>query len=102
LKSCDKFDLSPDINGSRFFFGIAACAELLNPLDAGAHLVTTGMGPVYDGIGHLLLTPEDLIPAMAVALSAGLRGKDPGRQTLFLLASQYICNPDFSALRVCH
>ncbi len=84
------------------FFCVAACAELLNPLDAGAHLVTTGMGPVYDGIGHLLLTPEDLIPAMAVALYAGLRGKDPGRQTLFLLVSQYICNPDFSALRVCH
>jgi hypothetical protein len=56
---------------------------------AHAHVVTTGMGPVYDGIGHLLLTPEDLIPAMAVALYAGLRGKDPGRQTLFLLVSQY-------------
>jgi hydrogenase/urease accessory protein HupE len=66
------------------FFCVAACAELLNPLDAGAHLVTTGMGPVYDGIGHLLLTPEDLISAMAVALYAGLRGKDTGRQTLFL------------------
>ena len=66
------------------FSGVAACAALLNPLDAGAHLVTTGMGPVYDGIGHLLLTPEDLIPAVAVALYAGLRGKDPGRQTLFL------------------
>lgn len=66
------------------FFGAALCAELLYPSDAGAHLVTTGMGPVYDGIGHLLLTPEDLIPALAVALYAGLRGKDPGRQALFL------------------
>ena len=64
-------------------FGVAAGAELLNPLDAVAHLVTTGMGPVYDGIGHLLLTPEDLIPAMAVALYAGLRGKQPGRRALF-------------------
>ena len=63
--------------------GVAAGAELLNPLDAAAHLVTTGMGPVYDGIGHLLLTPEDLIPAMAVALYAGLRGKQPGRRALF-------------------
>lgn len=65
------------------FFGIAASAELLNPLDASAHLVTTGMGPVYDGIGHLLLTPEDLIPAMAVALYVGLRGKAPGRRAMF-------------------
>jgi len=22
------------------------------------------MGPVYDGIGHLVITPEDLIPAL--------------------------------------
>ena len=56
---------------------------LLLPDVAAAHLVTTGMGPVYDGIGHLLLTPEDLVPAMAVALYAGLRGKAPGRRTLF-------------------
>lgn len=65
------------------FFGIASSTELLNPLDASAHLVTTGMGPVYDGIGHLLLTPEDLVPAMAVALYVGLRGKTPGRRVLF-------------------
>lgn len=65
------------------FFGVAACEGLLNPPDAFSHLVSTGMGPVYDGIGHLLLTPEDLIPALAVALYAGLRGKDSGRHTLF-------------------
>lgn len=65
------------------FFGVAASAELLYPLGASAHLITTGMGPVYDGIGHLLLTPEDLVPAMAVALYVGLRGKAPGRRALF-------------------
>jgi hydrogenase/urease accessory protein HupE len=43
------------------------------------------MGPVYDGIGHLLLTPEDLVPVLAMALYAGLRGSLPGRRTLFLL-----------------
>ena len=41
------------------------------------------MGPVYDGIGHLLLTPEDLVPTVAVALYAGLRGRAPGRRALF-------------------
>jgi hydrogenase/urease accessory protein HupE len=41
------------------------------------------MGPVYDGIGHLLLTPEDLVPALAVALYAGLRGCAPSRYALF-------------------
>jgi hydrogenase/urease accessory protein HupE len=63
--------------------GIAATTIFLIPSVAAAHLVTTGMGPVYDGIGHLLLTPEDLVPAMAVALYAGLRGKEPGRLALF-------------------
>lgn len=58
---------------------------LLSPSTAVAHLVTTGMGPVYDGIGHLLLTPEDLAPALALALYGGLRGTLPGRRILFLL-----------------
>lgn len=67
----------------RIFSGAAAAMVFLMPNVAVAHLVTTGMGPVYDGIGHLLLTPEDLIPAMAIALYAGLRGKAPGRRALF-------------------
>jgi hydrogenase/urease accessory protein HupE len=57
----------------------------LSPSQAAAHLVTTGMGPVYDGIGHLLLSPEDLVPVLALALYAGLRGAVAGRRTLFLL-----------------
>ena len=57
----------------------------LTPSPAQAHLVTTGMGPVYDGIGHLLLTPEDLVPVIALALYAGLRGAVAGRRTMFLL-----------------
>ena len=36
-------------------------ALLLWPWCAEAHLVTTGLGPVYDGLGHLLVTPEDLL-----------------------------------------
>jgi hydrogenase/urease accessory protein HupE len=63
--------------------GSAFSAFLLKPSEAAAHLVTTGMGPVYDGIGHLLLTPEDMVPALAIALYAGLRGKGPGRRALF-------------------
>jgi hydrogenase/urease accessory protein HupE len=56
-----------------------------SPSRAAAHLVTTGMGPVYDGIGHLLLTPEDLVPVLAIALYAGLRGAGAGRRAMFLL-----------------
>lgn len=55
------------------------------PSRAAAHLVTTGMGPVYDGIGHLLMTPEDFVPMLALALYAGLRGAVSGRRAMFLL-----------------
>jgi urease accessory protein len=64
---------------------IAALGLWLWPSYASAHLVTTGLGPVYDGIGHLIMTPEDLIPALAIALLAGLRGPAPGRRALFTL-----------------
>jgi urease accessory protein len=64
---------------------LAGLALLLSPSRAAAHLVTTGMGPVYDGIGYLLLTPEDLVPVVALALLAGLRGATHGRRALFLL-----------------
>ena len=60
-------------------------ASLCWPSHAAAHLVTTGMGPVYDGIGHLILTPEDLVPVLALALFAGLRGATSGRRALFFL-----------------
>ena len=64
---------------------IAAFGLLFMPSYASAHLVTTGLGPVYDGIGHLVMTPEDLIPAPAIALFAGLRGATPGRRAFFVL-----------------
>jgi hydrogenase/urease accessory protein HupE len=60
-------------------------ALLLWPWHAQAHLVTTGLGPVYDGIGHLLVTPEDLLPVLALALLAGLRGASAGRRVLCVL-----------------
>jgi hydrogenase/urease accessory protein HupE len=62
-----------------------AAFALLLASRADAHLVTTGLGPVYDGIGHLLLTPEDLVPILALALYAGLRGARAGRLALFVL-----------------
>jgi hydrogenase/urease accessory protein HupE len=64
---------------------ILAVFALLLASRADAHLVTTGLGPVYDGIGHLLLTPEDLVPILALALYAGLRGARAGRLALFVL-----------------
>ncbi len=75
---------------TRVLCGLALAGALLGPLHAEAHLVTTGLGPVYDGIGHFFLTPEDLVPAVALALYAGLRGARPGRFALFILPAAWL------------
>jgi hydrogenase/urease accessory protein HupE len=63
----------------------AAVALALAPSAARAHLVTTGLGPVYDGIGHFMLSLDDVLPVIALALFAGLRGPAPGRHALLAL-----------------
>ncbi|MGH9389137.1 MAG: HupE/UreJ family protein [Vicinamibacteria bacterium] len=62
----------------------------LFPGEARAHLVTTGLGPFYDGISHFALTPEDLLPALALALLAGLSGPRYGRTVLFALPAAWL------------
>jgi hydrogenase/urease accessory protein HupE len=54
------------------------------------HLVTTGLGPFFDGVGHLFLTIEDLLPVIALALLAGLRGPAAGRRVLFLVPLSWL------------
>jgi len=61
----------------------------LFPLTAEAHLNSTGMGPVYDGLMHFLMSPEDIVPALALALLSGLRGATYGRRTLFVLPASW-------------
>lgn len=63
-----------------FGLSLALC-----PMPASAHLIETGLGPVYDGITHFALTAEDLMPALALAVLAGLRGKDHARRVIFVL-----------------
>jgi hydrogenase/urease accessory protein HupE len=60
-------------------------AILLLPSIARAHLTDTGLGPFYDGIAHLLLSFDDLLPVIALALLAGLNGARAGRLVLFVL-----------------
>jgi hydrogenase/urease accessory protein HupE len=62
----------------------------LFPLPGYAHLIETGLGPVYDGITHFALTPEDLIPALALAALAALRGKDHARRAIFALPASWL------------
>jgi urease accessory protein len=69
---------------------LGALAVLLLPATSHAHLVNTGLGPFYDGVSHLALTPEDLLPALAMALLAGQRGSRAGRLTLFALPAAWL------------
>jgi len=57
---------------------------------ADAHLNATGMGPVYDGLAHFLTSPEDLVPALALALLAGLRGATCGRRAMVVLPGAWL------------
>jgi len=57
---------------------------------AHAHLMTTGFGPFYDGLTHLLVSPEYLLPTIALALLAGLHGPRFGRAVLFALPAAWL------------
>ena len=68
--------------------GMLAVALPCGP--AEAHLNVTGMGPIYDGLMHFLTSPEDLVPALALALLAGLRGTRYGRRAMFVLPAAWL------------
>jgi urease accessory protein len=70
----------------------AALGGLLGvvPRPAFAHLVTTGLGPVYDGVSHFLMSFEDLLPVAAMALLAGLNGPAGARRALFVLPAAWL------------
>jgi hydrogenase/urease accessory protein HupE len=70
--------------------GLGLSIALLCTARAEAHLVSTGVGPFYDGIGHFLLSPEDLIPAVALALLAGMRGPAVGGWALWTLPTAWV------------
>lgn len=60
------------------------------PRLAGAHLVSTGMGPFYDGMSHVFLTPDDLLGIIALALFSGLSGRRPGRHVVWILPGSWL------------
>jgi len=64
--------------------GVAVCLGALSSR-THAHLVETGLGPFYDGIGHFFVTPEALLAVLVLALLSGLRGAAHGRAALLAL-----------------
>ena len=69
---------------------IAVFAVALCSTPAHAHLNSTGLGPIYDGLMHFLMSPEDLVPVIALALLSGLRGASYGRRALFVLPCAWL------------
>jgi urease accessory protein len=74
----------------RVRLGSALAIALLAASPAHAHLMNTGFGPFYDGLAHVFVTPEELLPGVALALLAGLRGPRSGRAVLFALPAAWI------------
>ena len=70
--------------------GAAAVAAALWPSTAEAHLVTTGLGPIYDGISHVLMSPDDLLPIIVMGFLAGLNGPQASRRTLFAVTAAWL------------
>jgi hypothetical protein len=68
---------------------LAALACAL-PGVASAHLSASGMGPIYDGVVHFGLSPEDSLPVAALGLYAGLRGPAASRLQLAVLPLAWI------------
>ena len=66
--------------------------------------MNTGLGPFYDGLAHLFVSPEDLLPVIALALLAGLRGPRSGRAVLFVLPVAWLVGSlvgQWTAIAIC-
>ncbi len=60
------------------------------PGRANAHLVNSGLGPFYDGVAHLFVSPEEVLAVVALSLLAGLGGKPYARAVLFVLPAAWL------------
>ena len=64
---------------------LVAMAMALVPSSASAHLVSSGVGPFYDGIAHFFVSAEDLLVVVALALFAGLSGPVAAKRLVIAL-----------------
>jgi hydrogenase/urease accessory protein HupE len=78
------------VGSRRSIYALVMFTLAIFPTTAEAHLNSTGMGPLYDGLMHFLTSPEDVVPVLALALLTGLRGASYGRRALFVLPSAWL------------
>jgi hydrogenase/urease accessory protein HupE len=74
----------------RSLLAVGGAAALLAPAAAHAHLVTTGLGPVYDGVTHFFVSVDDLLPVVALSLLSGANGTAAARRSLFVLPAAWL------------
>jgi hydrogenase/urease accessory protein HupE len=67
-----------------------ALASAAAPSLAHAHLVNSGLGPVYDGALHLLMSLDDLLGLLAIAMLAGLCGARASRLAVLSLPGAWL------------
>ncbi|SOC41876.1 HupE/UreJ protein [Rhizobium subbaraonis] len=60
------------------------------PADASAHLMTTGLGPLFDGAAHFAMSPEAMLPVVALAIFAGLNGVAHARAAVQFLPATWL------------
>lgn len=70
--------------------GVCALSMAGTPTSANAHLINTGLGPLYDGAVHFAVSPEAVVPIVALALLAGLRGSAHARCAIILVPVAWI------------
>jgi hydrogenase/urease accessory protein HupE len=80
----------PTARVGRGRLALTAALLCLGGSRAQAHLVTTGLGPVYDGIAHLALSPADLALVVGIVFLAAMRGARHGRWLLALLPAAWL------------
>lgn len=64
---------------------LLAVVLLVTSRTAHAHLVTSGVGPFYDGMVHFFVSPEDLLVVVALTLLGGVSGKQVARWVAVML-----------------
>jgi hypothetical protein len=72
------------VNGLRL---IAFAGAFTFGKSAHAHMISTGVGPFYDGFTHVFVTPADLIAALGLAILGGVGGPLRGRAVLFAMVA---------------
>jgi hypothetical protein len=77
--------LTPTVRLRRFPATLAAATLLAGGDPAAAHLVTTGLGPFYDGMFHQAASMPDMLAVAALALLAGGAGARQARAVVLTL-----------------